>query len=151
MTFCGLIKFKFHFILRYKMSRGSIKARKGTPFEKNVMYSLIEGGFSTKRLDDNKSGIDLISEKISKEINGSFIIECKHHASQFTYQKLQELFDKTEKEKAKYKQYEYHETIIVFKSNNRPVEVYKKDKSRMLFGDFFNCKFKTRPTGHKFT
>ncbi len=122
---------------------------KGFGFEREVAYSLIQGGYNVKRTgNDNIAGVDVMAN-----IDGNkYFIECKRYKG-FSWNQLSKILDGT---------IEFMETnklrgapVLVFKANQQPALVMLKDnstKSKMVieFNEFFGTEFLKRPKGHSF-
>ena len=121
---------------------------KGLGFERNVQYSLIEGGYKAIRTGDNNiAGVDVVAT-----LNGiPYYIECKNHKA-FSWNQLVKYYIKTEKFA---KKTDYSAVpILVFKANQQPVLVmtlgHIKGYKVIEFDTYFGCEYQIRPKGHKF-
>ncbi len=127
----------------------SMKAKKGTPFERDVAYSLIQGGYEVNLLGDNTVGVDLIAKDVQyKYVGFTYIIECKNH-KKFTWNELSKIYDKTDKTATKLSIEGM--PVVVFHTNRQPVLVMGKGLSRYIvpFDGAFGTPFVKRPKGYK--
>jgi len=119
---------------------------KGYGFEREVAYSLIEGGYKVKRTgNDNIAGIDVIAKDLD---TGAFLIECKRYKG-FSWNQLVGMLNKTLEFALDLKGV----PILVFKANQQPalvMYVLRGVYTVVQFEDFFNTPFLKRPKGHTF-
>ncbi len=141
----------------------TMKAKKGNPFEYNVMYSLLEGAinYTVYRPDTNYKGVDLIADD---EIT-MYFIECKNR--NLRWNELKKLLDEN---MASVKKLAIklnvslfpHKYAIVFKPKHfEPMVAYyhylQGDDENKLhlrvvsFEEYFGVKYQTRPKGHNLT
>jgi len=126
----------------------SMKAKKGNPFEYDTAYSLQQGGYKVKRMDDNTAGIDLIANTELKKC--IYLIECKNRQN-LSWNSLVKIYNKTVKTAKKNRLRGI--PAVVFKSNRQPTLVFWKPTGRdhiiTTFNDMFFCEWSKRPKGYK--
>jgi len=125
----------------------SIKAKKGTPFEKLVAYNLQRAGYKVIRPDDNTAGIDLIATSGEAVL----YIECKHHKG-FSWNELHRIFMKTKSHCAEDIAY----PLVVFRANRQPItvmglnnDVFYSIPVITTFENWFGLKPEKLPKGYK--
>jgi len=123
----------------------SNKSSKGTPFEKDVAYSLIQAGCDVIWLGDNSKSLDIIAKRDGK----TYYIECKFHKS-FTWNKAEKFFRKLIK--SNIKDPEEFVPLLIYKSNLQPVLVMRDEREGLTvtkFESYFGSKYEKRPKGWK--
>lgn len=124
----------------------SMKSKKGSPFERDVAYSLKESGFNVEVLGDNTKGIDIIASDREK----TYYIECKFHKG-FSWNELMKVYEKTRKTTRLIGMDIV--PIVVFKANRQPPLVMVEDHyviTVMEFNSYFKgCYWNKRPKGYK--
>ncbi len=135
----------------------TIKAKKGNPFEYDVMYSLKESGFTVMRPDSNIPGIDIIAEKSHIR----YYVECKNH-QKFSINELLKIHNKTkvssEKDFLQQTELDDFVPVVIFKGNRQPVMIFLNSPTLSGqiyegitirdFDSFFQSPFKKRPKGY---
>ena len=129
---------------------------KGFGFEREVAYSLIQGGYKVTRTgNDNVAGVDVIAKRKPKpdayyETDKIFNIECKRYKG-FSWNQLKKILNNTE-EFIK-GQGMLGMSMLVFKANQQPALVMYHTGTGYIvceFEQFFGTPFLKRPVGHTF-
>lgn len=127
----------------------TMKAKKGNPFEYDVMYSLsFKDGIKISRPDTNIQGIDLIAE----HRNFYYLIECKNR--NLNWNTLNKIYKENENSVLKFvkdNNIRYYSYYIVFKPKRTEVLVFHpitiNEKAIVRFKYAFDIEFNKRPKG----